>query len=94
MATTPCAASPTASCTTASATTWPSASSDEWDLPGRDPEYPSDPVESFLPEIDRVLAQRREVRPPFATWVARRVLRKVWHLSGVAQRRARARVAA
>ena len=67
---------------------------DEWDLPGRDPEYPSDPVESFLPEIDRVLAQRREVRPPFATWVARRVLRKVWHLSGVAQRRVRARVAA
>ena len=40
---------------------------DEWDLPGRDPEYPSDPVESFYPEIDRVLAQHREVHPPFTT---------------------------
>jgi hypothetical protein len=41
-----------------------------------------------------VLAQHREVHPPFATWVARRVLRKVWHVSGVAQRRIRSRVAA
>lgn len=67
---------------------------DEWDLPGRDPEYPTDPVESFFPEIDRVLAQRREVHPPLVTWVARRVVRKVWHVSGVAQRRVRERAAA
>lgn len=67
---------------------------DEWDLPGRDPEYPSDPVESFHPEIDRVLAQRREVEPPFLTWMTRRVLRKCWHVTGVAQRRIRSRATA
>lgn len=60
---------------------------DEWDLPSRDPEYPSDPVESFLPEIDRVLAQRREVRPPLPVWVARRVVRKVFHVGGRVTRR-------
>ncbi len=67
---------------------------DEWDLPGRDPEYPSDAVESFHPEIDRVLARHREVRPPFPTWLGRRVVRKVWHVTGAAQRRIRDRAAA
>ena len=34
-------------------------------------------VAALFPEIDRVLAQRREVRPPPVTRVARRVVREV-----------------
>lgn len=60
---------------------------DEWDLAARDPEYDSDPLESFHPQIDRVLAQHREVRPPFLTWVRRRAVRKVFSLGGKATRR-------
>lgn len=60
---------------------------DEWDLPSRDPEFVADPIESFYPEIDRVLAQRREVEPPLHVWFYRRVMRKVFHLGGKATRR-------
>jgi hypothetical protein len=47
----------------------------------------SDPLESFYPQIDRVLAQQHEVRPPFLTWVYRRVTRKLFHLGGAVTRR-------
>lgn len=60
---------------------------DEWDLPSRDPEFVADPIESFYPEVDRVLALRREVRPPAPVHVYRRVLRKVFHLGGGITRR-------
>lgn len=60
---------------------------DEWDLAARDPEYDTDPLESFYPEIDRVLAQRYEVEPPILTWVRRRVTRKVFHVGGKLTRR-------
>lgn len=62
---------------------------DEWDLPGKDPDYDSDPLESFYPEIDRVLAQRREVRRPLPVvfcraplGLYRRTRVKVFRLAG------------
>jgi predicted HD phosphohydrolase len=60
---------------------------DEWDLPSRDTDYDSDPLESFYPEIDRVLAQRREVHPPLPVRLYRRILRKVFRLGGPFTRR-------
>ena len=60
---------------------------DEWDLPGRDPSFVADPIESFHPEVDRVLAQRREVRPSTPVHIYRRVLRKVFHVGGGVTRR-------
>lgn len=60
---------------------------DEWDLAARDPQYDSDPLGSFYPEIDRVLAQKRQVRPPFLTWFYRRATRKVFRLGGKVTRR-------
>lgn len=48
---------------------------EEWDLPSRDPDYPTLPIEHFAPMVHDVLGQR--VRPAFARRVVRRVKRKV-----------------
>jgi hypothetical protein len=50
---------------------------DEWGLRAWKPDYDSDSINAFFPEIDRALAQRREVPLPFVTSFMRRASRKV-----------------
>jgi predicted HD phosphohydrolase len=37
---------------------------EDWDLPARDPDYPTEPLEHFQPLVDRVLARRYPPRIP------------------------------
>lgn len=54
---------------------------EEWDVPARDPDYPTEPLEQFRPLVEQVLAQRYPPRIPLRRQlrvVAGREARRAW----------------
>ena len=50
---------------------------DEWDAPSRDPSYPTEPLDFFLPLVDRVLTARYPLRRSVVQRIVRRLRREL-----------------